>query len=53
MLCNNILLFQPVDEGAALGGAPAPVVIGEAAPVAQVDYFYRTFGGKGFANQSK
>ncbi len=46
-------LFQPVDGGAAIGGAPPPVPIGEEAPVAQVDYFYRTFGGKGFANQSK
>ncbi len=53
MSFNNILLFQPVDGGAAIGGAPPPVVIGEAAPVAQVDYFSRTFGGKGFANQSK
>ncbi len=46
-------LFQPVDGGAAIGGAPPPMVLGEEAPVAQVDYFYRTFGGKGFANQSK
>ncbi len=36
-----------------MGGAPPPAVVGEEAPVAQVDYFYRTFGGKGFTNQSK
>jgi hypothetical protein len=36
-----------------MGGAPPPVPIGVEAPIAQVDYFYRTFGGKGFANQSK
>jgi hypothetical protein len=36
-----------------MGGAPPPAVVGEEAPVAQVDYFYRTFGGKGFTNQGK
>jgi hypothetical protein len=36
-----------------MGGAPPPVPIGVEAPIVQVDYFYRTFGGKGFANQSK
>jgi hypothetical protein len=50
---NNILLFQPVDGGAAFGGAPPPAVVGEEPPIAQVNYFSRTFGGKGFANQSK
>ncbi len=46
-------LFQPVDGGAAGGSAPPPVPAGEEAPIVQVNYFYRTFGGKGFANQSK
>jgi hypothetical protein len=53
MSFNNIFLFQPADGGAAMGGAPPPAVVGEEALVAQVDYFYRTFGGKGFTNQSK
>ncbi len=50
---NYFLLFQPVDGGAAIGGAPPPVVLGQEAPVAQVNYFSCTFGGKRFANQSK
>jgi hypothetical protein len=53
MSFNNFLLFQPVDGGAALGGAPPPVAIGVAAPVVQVDYFYRTLGGKGLVNQNR
>ena len=48
----KIFLFQPVDGGAAGDGAPPPVAAVEEPPIAQVNYFSRTFGGKGFANQS-
>jgi hypothetical protein len=53
MLCNNILLFQPVDGVAAIGGAPPPVVLGEEVPVAQVDYFYRILAAKGLRIRAK
>jgi hypothetical protein len=46
-------LFQLADGGAAMGGAPPLAVIGEEPPIAQVTYYYRTFGGKGFTNQRK
>ncbi len=36
-----------------MGGAPPLAVIGEEPPIAQVTYYYRTFGGKGFTNQRK
>jgi hypothetical protein len=49
----QVFLFQPVDGGAAGDGAPPPVAAVEEPPIAQVNYFSRTFGGKGFANQSK